>query len=115
MPETIAYKVLTREQLNELEQEGSFAGAPIDIGDGYIHLSTADQLGETIEKHFAGQRDLQIVAVDVDALGDAVKWETARGGALFPHVYGPLTLDVVIDYGPLDYHPDGSIRLPVTG
>lgn len=116
MPDTIAYKVLTADQLNVLEHQGSFAGAPVDLADGYIHLSTADQLQGTVEKHFAGQSDLQLAAVDLEALGDAVKWEESRGGALFPHIYGtPLTLDVVLDYGPLEYREDGSIRLPVTG
>jgi uncharacterized protein (DUF952 family) len=115
MPDTIAYKVLTADQLAVLEHEGIFAGAPVDLADGYIHLSTADQLAGTIDKHFAGQSDLQLAAVDLEALGDAVKWEESRGGALFPHIYGPLTLDVVIAYSPLEYEPDGSIRLPVAG
>jgi len=116
VPDTIAYKVLTAEQLAALEHEGSFAGAPVDLADGYIHLSTADQLAGTIDKHFAGQTDLQLVAVDLEALGDKVKWEVSRGGALFPHIYGaPITLDVVLAYSPLDHEPDGSIRLPVAG
>lgn len=116
MPNEIAYKVLTADQLMTLEHEGKFAGAPIDLADGYIHLSTADQLAVTIAKHFAGQHDLQIAAVDLGALGDAVKWEESRGGALFPHIYGvPLTLDVVLAYGPMEREPDGSIRLPVAG
>ncbi len=115
MADAIAYKVLTTAQLAALERDGTFAGAPIDLTDGYIHLSTADQLSGTIDKHFDGQHGLQIVAVDIEALGDTVKWEESRGGMLFPHIYGPLTLDVVLDYGPLEYHPDGSIRLPVTG
>ncbi|WP_442681237.1 DUF952 domain-containing protein [Sphingomonas sp. ASY06-1R] len=115
MPETIGYKVLTADQLSALEQDGSFAGSPVDLEDGYIHLSTADQLEETLRKHYAGQDGLQLVAIDLDALGDAVKWEPSRGGALFPHIYGPITLDVVVAYSALEYEPDGSIRLPITG
>ena len=115
MADPIAYKVLTADQMDQLEQEGSFPGAPVDLADGYIHLSTADQLAGTIDKHFAGQDGLQLVAVDLEALGNVVKWEESRGGMLFPHIYGPLTLDVVLDYGPLEYHADGTIRLPVTG
>jgi uncharacterized protein (DUF952 family) len=115
MKPATAYKVLTADQLERLEHEGSFAGSAADEADGYIHLSTADQLDETIARHFAGQEDLQLVAVDLDALGDAVRWEPSRGGALFPHVYGALTLDVVIAYSALEREPDGSIRLPVTG
>ena len=116
MPASTAYKVLTADQLAVLEHAGSFAGAPVDLADGYIHLSTAEQLAGTLDKHFAGQHDLQIVAVDLEALGEAVKWEESRGGALFPHIYGvPLTLDVILAYGPLEREHDGSIKLPVTG
>lgn len=112
--ETTAYKVLTSEQMTALEH-GSFKGAPVDIADGYIHLSTAAQLQETLDKHFAEQEGLWLAAVDLEALGDTVKWEESRGGQQFPHIYGDLTLDVVTAYSELGYEPDGSLRLPVTG
>jgi uncharacterized protein (DUF952 family) len=115
MSDTVAYKVLTAAQMATLEG-GSFAGAPVDLADGYIHLSTAAQLTETVDKHFAGQDDLHVAAIDLDALGDAVKWEESRGGALFPHIYGgPLLLETVVAYGPLERGDDGSVKLPVTG
>ncbi len=110
-----AYKVLTADQMATLERDETFAGAPVDVADGYIHLSTQGQLTETVDKHFAGQRDLHVVAVDLDVLVDTVKWEESRGGQLFPHIYGPLTLDAVIAYGPLERDTDGRVRLPVTG
>lgn len=111
----VAYKVLTAEQMAELEADGTFAGAPVDVADGFVHLSTSAQLAETIDKHFAGQEDLHIAAVDLEALGEAVRWEPSRGGALFPHVYAALPLSAVIAYGPLQRHDDGSIKLPVAG
>ena len=114
MDEVVAYKVLTPAQLGELEQ-GTFGGAPIDRSDGYVHLSTAAQVPETVDRHFAGQDDLAIVAVDLEALGDAVRWEVSRGGQFFPHLYGTLTLEAVIAYGPLEREPDGTVRLPVAG
>jgi uncharacterized protein (DUF952 family) len=115
MTDKIAYKVLLADELAALERDGAFAGAPVDLADGYIHMSTATQLAETIAKHFAGKSDLQIVAVDLDALGGKLKWEESRGGALFPHLYAPLSLDAVIAYGPLEFDEDGSIRYPVAG
>jgi uncharacterized protein (DUF952 family) len=111
----IAYKVLTSPQMAQLEHDGVFAGAPIDLADGYIHLSTAAQLTETVDKHFAGQDDLHLVAVDLAVLGDAVKWEASRGGQLFPHIYAPLPLSAAIGYGPLERGADGAITLPVAG
>jgi uncharacterized protein (DUF952 family) len=111
----VAYKVLTAEQMAALEADGAFAGAPVDMADGFIHLSTSTQLAETIDKHFAGKGNLHVAAVDLDALGDVVKWEPSRGGALFPHVYAALPLSAVLAYGPLERHADGSIKLPVAG
>lgn len=110
-----AYKVLTGEQMVALERDGTFLGAPIDVEDGYIHLSTADQLTETVDKHFAGEDDLHIAAVDLGSFGRSLKWEESRGGQLFPHLYGPLLLETVIAYGPLERLDDGRVRLPVTG
>ena len=115
MPDKVAYKILLAEELAILEQDRLFVGAHVDRLDGYIHMSTADQLAETIAKHFAGKSGLQIVAVDLDVLGDAVKWEESRGGALFPHLYAPLSLDAVIAYGPLEFDEHGAIRYPVGG
>jgi uncharacterized protein (DUF952 family) len=110
-----AYKVLTQGQMDALEADGTFAGSPVDLADGYIHLSTADQLTETVDKHFAGQGDLHVVAVDLDALGDAVKWEPSRGGQLFPHIYAALPMSAVVAYSPLERDEDECVRLPVAG
>lgn len=112
---TTAYKVLTQPQMDALEADGSFAGAPVDLADGYIHLSTAAQLTETVDKHFAGQDDLHVVAVDLDVLGEAVRWEPSRGGQLFPHIYAALPLSAVVAYSPLERDADGQVRLPVAG
>jgi uncharacterized protein (DUF952 family) len=111
-----AYKVLTAEQMATLEKEESFAGAAVDLADGYIHLSTAAQLTETVDKHFAGQSDLHVAAVDLGSFGAGLKWEESRGGQLFPHLYGgPLLLETVIAYGPLERAADGTVKLPVAG
>ena len=110
-----AFKILTAEQMHALEHEGVFAGAPIDLADGYIHLSTAEQAQETLDKHFAGQTGLWLAAVDLEAMGDAVRWEPSRGGQLFPHLYAPLPLEAVTAYSEVGYEPDGSLRLPITG
>ena len=112
---SVAYKVLTHQQMIELERDGVFEGAPIDLADGYIHLSSEDQLAETVAKHFAGQEGLHLVVVDLTVLGDAVKWEPSRGGQLFPHVYAPLPLSAALAYGPLERAADGSVALPIAG
>jgi uncharacterized protein (DUF952 family) len=110
-PRTI-YKICDAAAWQAAERRGEFAGAPIDLVDGYIHFSAADQVAETAAKHFVGQRDLVLVAVAVDALGPALKWEPSRGGALFPHLYGILPLRAVRWAKPLPLGPDGRHMFP---
>jgi uncharacterized protein (DUF952 family) len=78
-------------------------------------MSTAAQLDETVDKHFAGQTNLHIAAIDLEALGDDIKWEPSRGGAMFPHLYVPLQLAAVLAYGPLERDDDGKVKLPIAG
>ena len=99
---TVAYKVLTSEQMAALLAEGSFAGAPVDLADGFIHLSTAEQLAGTIAKHFAGQSKLFIATIDLATLAPAIRWEPSRGDQLFPHIYGTLPLSAVLEHCPLE-------------
>lgn len=89
------YKLVPRPLWRQAEETGTFTGSPVDHQDGYIHFSTAGQVEETAAKHFAGQRDLLIVAVDAGALGGRLKYEPSRSGALFPHLYEPLGLQFV--------------------
>jgi uncharacterized protein (DUF952 family) len=93
-----AFKILTADQWAQFVSDGVFHGAPVDLADGYIHLSAADQLQGTLDKHFAGQVGLVIAEVNLAALGDAIKWEVSRGGALFPHVYGVLTMEAIVGH-----------------
>lgn len=87
---TTAWKILSRPDWRRALAEGAYEGSPVDRADGYIHLSAADQLAATAAKHYAGQGDLMLVEVDLTALGETLIWEPSRGGALFPHIYGPL-------------------------
>ncbi len=91
----IAYKVFTAAQWQAFAHDGIFTGAPIDRADGYIHLSSAEQLDETLARHFGGQSGLVVAEIDLEMLGDIVRWEASRGGALFPHVYGVLPMAAV--------------------
>ena len=106
------YKIVTQSQWREAEEEGLFRGAPVDLADGFIHFSTAEQVAETVAKHFAGQDDLLLVAVDEAALGKALKYEVSRGGALFPHLYADLPLSAVLWVKPMPLGANGIHRLP---
>lgn len=109
---TTIYKILPASLWAEAQHDGVFRGAGIDLSDGYIHFSTAEQATETAAKHFAGQTDLVLLRVDSDVLGDALKWEPSRGGALFPHLYAELDVQHVSRADPLPLGDDGRHVFP---
>ena len=106
------YKVVSRQQWAEAAQVSVYRGAPIDVQDGFIHFSAANQVIETVAKHFAGQDNLLLVEVDAEQLGEALRWETSRGGDLFPHLYGDLPLDAVRSVVELPLGADGTHIFP---
>lgn len=108
----LIYKIAPEALWREAEARGVFAGAPVDLADGFIHFSTAAQAPETAAKHFAGQSDLLLIAVEADRLGEALLWEPSRGGALFPHLYRSLQLAEVAWVKPLPLGADGAHRFP---
>ncbi|NWG23857.1 MAG: DUF952 domain-containing protein [Pseudorhodoplanes sp.] len=109
---TTIYKICPAAEWRAAERAGIFRGSAVDLRDGFIHFSAADQVAGTAAKHFAGQSDLLLIHVDADALGDALKWEVSRGGALFPHLYGDLRTEAVIRAEPLPLGPDGRHVFP---
>jgi uncharacterized protein (DUF952 family) len=108
----LIYKIATEAIYAPARGTTSFAGMPIDAKDGYLHLSTATQLAETLRLHFAGQSDLVLLAVRSADLSDKLVWEPSRGGQLFPHYYGELPLTSVAWEAPLSVAADGSCVLP---
>jgi len=108
----VAYKVLSGAEFSRLRDAGSFAGSEADRADGFIHMSTADQLTETIARHYRDRGDLVVAAVDLAQLGDAVRWEISRGDQEFPHLYGALPIDAVTAAVPLARGGDGEVILP---
>jgi uncharacterized protein (DUF952 family) len=102
------YKICPEALWREAMAAGVFRGAPVDLVDGFIHFSTAQQVEETARRHFAGQMGLLLIAFDAERLGDALKWEPSRGGALFPHLHGPLDPAKAMWAKPLPMRSDGS-------
>ena len=107
----VIYKIFRKDEWAALRQNGQTTGAPIDVADGYVHFSTAAQASETAAKHFANEADLMLLGVDTDRLGADLKWETSRGGQLFPHLYRALNLKDVIWAQPLPLL-DGTHQFP---
>jgi uncharacterized protein (DUF952 family) len=91
----LIFKIVGAEQWRAAETAGVFEGSAVDLADGFIHFSGADQVAKTAAKWFAGRADLTLVAVDAETLGDALRWEASRGGALFPHLYASLPISAV--------------------
>ena len=96
-----AFKILTAEEWADFQAAGRFDGSPADRADGFIHLSAADQVEGTLARHYPGQSGLILAEVDLRALGDTIRWEESRGGALFPHAYGALPFSAIIKTTPI--------------
>ena len=94
-------KLLRAAEWADFQAIGIFAGSPDDLRDGYIHISPPAEVAATAAKWFAGEAGLMALTLDADTLGDALKWEPARGGVLFPHLYRPLRLDEVVSATPV--------------
>ena len=101
------YKILPRSEWIGAQDAQVFRGSGIDLKDGFIHLSTAAQAGETGRLHFAGREGLVLLKLRVDGLGGALRWELSRGGQLFPHLYGPLDPAEVVSAQPLELNAAG--------
>jgi uncharacterized protein (DUF952 family) len=104
----LIYKIAPSSLWQEAQKCGQFIGAPVDRTDGFIHFSLASQVEETAAKWFSGQADLMLIAVDPKQLGETLRYEPSRGGALFPHLYSALPLEAVVFAKPLPLLPDGQ-------
>ena len=109
---TTIYKLTRQAEWEKAQKTGVFYGYPDDLRDGFIHFSTAGQLRATAEKHFRGQNDLLLLAVEPDVLGSSLKWEVSRGGEKFPHLYAELTLDTITRVEPLARDASGALIFP---
>jgi uncharacterized protein (DUF952 family) len=107
----LVFKIMRDAEWRAFAASGETAGAPVDLADGFIHLSAGHQLPETARRHFAGEDGLWLIAVEADGLGEALRWEPSRGGELFPHLYRPLRRADVLAACPLPLEPDGH-RFP---
>ena len=105
----IAFKIVDAMAWAAAQASGAYAGSAVDLADGYIHLSTEPQLAETAAKHYAGRSGLLLLTVDLPRLGETVVWEPSRGGALFPHIYGPLPVGAVTGRRAFDVTPGGAM------
>jgi uncharacterized protein (DUF952 family) len=105
-----AFKIMACEDWVRAQALGSYEGSAVDLADGYIHLSSVEQLAATAARHYAGQSGLILLTVDL-ALVEGVVWEPSRGGALFPHIYGPLPVTAVTARRSLSVAADGVMSL----
>lgn len=103
----LVFKIVDSAAWRSAEAAGAFAGAPVDLKDGYVHLSARHQLRETAARHFRNREDLLLVAFEADDLGKELKWEPSRGGDLFPHLYGPLPTAAALWTRPLPLDEEG--------
>ena len=107
---SFVFKILRSAEWEGARQRGVFSGSADDRRDGFIHLSTREQLEGTLAKHFAGESGLVVLEIRTDAV--TLKWEASRGGALFPHLYADLPLRSVSRTFGITITESGEHQLP---
>ncbi len=108
----VIFKIATANAWRDAGRTGWYLGSDADRRDGFIHLSAAHQVAETAAKHFAGETDLLLIAIDAARIGPGLKWEPSRGGDLFPHLYGPLSTSAALWTVALPLGQDGIPSVP---
>ena len=112
-PGSVVYKICSLQSWLSARSTGALAPSRDDQRDGYIHLSAAHQVRGSLARHFAGQADLVLLALNVDDLpAGALVWEKSRDGALFPHLYGVLSSALVSRVIDLALDDEGRHQLP---
>lgn len=106
------YKIATRQVVAESRAAGTFTGMAVDLADGYLHFSTAEQLPETLRLHFRGKSELVLLELPAGGFGEALRWEPSRGGELFPHLYGTFPMDLVVHETTIAVDDAGTCDLP---
>ncbi|OYU51971.1 MAG: hypothetical protein CFE27_08905 [Alphaproteobacteria bacterium PA1] len=112
--DSLAYKIETSSAWAKAQSAGVYTGSALDVADGFIHLSARNQVRATLTMWFKDQPDLILATIDLTQLGDTVVWEASRGGALFPHIYGPIPMSVVQEVIALPLLADGGHDLPAS-
>lgn len=106
------YKIATHDVVAASRHRGTFTGMAVDMADGYLHFSTAEQLAETLRLHFRGKHELVLLAVRADDLGESLQWEPSRGGELFPHVHGTFPMSAIVHDAVIAVDDAGHCELP---
>ena len=97
--EETVFKICSREEWHLAIDNGIYKGSSLDLSDGFIHLSTRDQVVETAQLHFRGLDDLVLVAIDPNGLD--IRYEESRNGQMFPHLYSDLPVESALNVQPI--------------
>ena len=104
------FKVCEEDDWESTKNEDLFLGSKADRRDGFIHFSTSEQLEETLEKYFKSKSPLYLLEVKTDEL--ELVWEISRNNQLFPHLYGPLPLNMVSQVYRISADDEGKHIIP---
>ena len=114
------YHITSRTAWLKARERGDYRAESLET-EGFIHCSTDEQVVPVAEKFYGGQSDLLLLVIEPELLSSDLKWEPPSGGAppagvpegdLFPHIYGPINLDAIVQVFDLQADPDGKYKFP---
>ena len=106
------YRLCEKKDWDDALALGVYRGTELDVQDGYIHLSTAEQLIETAKIYFFGAKHLLLLHINPNNLGDELRWEKSRNGQIFPHFYGRLNTEFIHTITELELDDEGVHIFP---
>jgi uncharacterized protein (DUF952 family) len=100
----IIFHITTRASWERAEAEGVYRTETLPV-EGFIHCSTREQVAEVANLRFRGQTGLVLLVIDTHRVEAEIRYENSEGDArMFPHIYGELNTDAVIEV--LEFEPD---------
>ena len=98
-------------QWADAQQRGTYEGDTLAT-EGFIHCSTPQQTLWVANGRFVGRTDLLLLCIDADRLSAELRYEESEINQQFPHIYGPLNLQAIVDVVPFPPDADGRFEMP---
>ena len=104
--------ITTRKQWDKAISEGIYTDSSLEE-EGFIHCSTEQQILESANRYYHGRSDLLLLCISSSKIKAPILYEDSyQKGEVYPHIYGSLNLDAVLQTFDFPANSDGSFTLP---
>ena len=113
---TLIYHITTAGEWAQAQRDGQYVRSTLDrtlAEEGFIHASQPEQVTPVANAFYQGVPDLVLLTIDTERVGSPIRYEHVPGQDLpYPHIYGPLNVDAIVETRPFPPQPDGTFAFP---